>query len=55
MGEKSRRILAFLRKDLSESIRNRTLFIAVVLPVMASFLFGVLDNAGTEGVLCSYL
>jgi ABC-2 type transport system permease protein len=45
MGEKSRRILAFLRKDLSESIRNRTLFIAVVLPVMASFLFGVLDNA----------
>ena len=47
MGAKSRRIWAFIRKDLLESIRNRSILIAVVLPVVASLLFGVLDNVQT--------
>ncbi|HKM43141.1 MAG TPA: ABC transporter permease [Limnochordia bacterium] len=44
MGEKLRRIWAFVRKDLYESIKNRSILIAVVLPIAASLLFGVLDN-----------
>lgn len=47
MGEKSRRIWAFVRKDLYESIKNRSILIAAILPVVASLLFGVLDNVQT--------
>ncbi len=47
MGEKSKRIWAFISKDFYESVKNRTLFIAVVLPVVASFLFGALDSVQT--------
>ena len=47
MGEKSRRIWAFVYKDLYESVKNKSILIAVVLPVLASLLFGVLDNVQT--------
>jgi ABC-2 type transport system permease protein len=47
MGEKWRRIRAFVRKDLYESVKNRSILIAVVLPVVASLLFGVLDTVQT--------
>lgn len=47
MVEKWRRIWAFVRKDLYESVKNRSLLIAVVLPVVASLLFGVLDSVQT--------
>ncbi|NMB02040.1 MAG: ABC transporter permease [Firmicutes bacterium] len=44
---KVRRIWAFVKKDLLESIKNRSIFIAVILPVLASLLFGFLDTAQT--------
>lgn len=44
MVERIRRIWAFVRKDLLESVKNRSIFIAVILPVLASLLFGVLDQ-----------
>ena len=47
MVGKTRRIWAFVKKDLHESIKNRSIFIAVILPVVASLLFGFLDNAQT--------
>jgi len=47
MGEKSRRIWAFVCKDFVESVKNKSILIAVVLPVVASLLFGVLDGAQT--------
>lgn len=47
MVGKVRRIWAFVKKDLHESIKNRSIFIAVILPVVASLLFGFLDNAQT--------
>lgn len=47
MVGKTRRIWAFVKKDLLESIKNRSIFIAVILPVVASLLFGVLDNVQT--------
>ncbi len=47
MLEKARRIWAFVRKDLYESIKNRSIFIAVVLPIVASLFFGFLDNVQT--------
>lgn len=47
MGTKARRIWAFVKKDMVESIKNRSIFIAVILPVLASLLFGVLDTAQT--------
>lgn len=47
MVEKWRRIWAFVRKDLYESTKNKSLLIAVVLPVVASLLFGVLDTVQT--------
>ncbi len=47
MAEKWRRIRAFVLKDLYESVKNRSLLIAVILPVVASLLFGVLDAVQT--------
>lgn len=47
MVGKLRRIWAFVNKDLHESIKNRSIFIAVILPVVASLLFGLLDNVQT--------
>lgn len=47
MVGKTRRIWAFVKKDLLESIKNRSIFIAVILPIVASLLFGVLDNVQT--------
>jgi len=44
MGEKSRRIWAFVRKDFIESVKNRSILIALILPIVASVLFGVLDD-----------
>lgn len=41
------RIWAFVKKDLVESIKNRSIFIAVILPVVASLLFVFLDNVQT--------
>lgn len=42
-----RRLGAFIKKDLIESTRNRSIFIAVLLPVLASLLFSVLDSVQT--------
>lgn len=47
MGEKLRRIWAFVQKDLYESVKNRSILIAVALPVVASLLFGLLDTVQT--------
>ena len=47
MRDKARRIWSFVQKDLYESIKNRSIFIAVILPVVASLLFGFLDNVQT--------
>jgi len=47
MGAKCHRIWAFVRKDLIESVKNRTILIAVILPIVASLLFGVLDQVQT--------
>lgn len=47
MVGKIHRIWAFVKKDLHESVKNRSIFIAVILPVVASLLFGFLDNIQT--------
>lgn len=47
MRNRMRRMWAFVKKDLLESIKNRSIFIAVILPILASLLFGFLDTAQT--------
>lgn len=47
MAGKLRRMWAFVQKDLHESIKNRSIFIAVILPLVASLLFGFLDTSQT--------
>lgn len=47
MVAKTRRMWAFVKKDFLESVKNRSIFIAVILPLVASLLFGFLDTAQT--------
>ncbi len=43
--QKLNRILAIAGKDFRESIRSRTILIAIILPLAASLLFTVVDNS----------
>ncbi|MEJ6949929.1 ABC transporter permease [Natronospora cellulosivora (SeqCode)] len=40
-----KRINAIIYKDFIESLRNKTVFIVILLPILASLLFSIVDNA----------
>ncbi|MFW6288071.1 MAG: ABC transporter permease [bacterium] len=48
--ERLKRIWAIIEKDFIESFKNRTVLIVILLPVLASLLFTIVDNSDMDRV-----